>query len=880
MSGRTRRQLLDWRKPPRWLTALGILLVVWGAYLTGFLRFADQELEDLRFRLVGREATADLVIVAIDARSLQELSVWPWPRRYHAQVLRNLAAAGATRIAVDVDFSSHSALSEDLELAAALAESPVPVLLPVFKQRQQVADGQVLVPTEPIDRFARVAELGSINVRPDADGQIREMATADSWWGEPVATLSSWISPVAPPDVTAFHLDFGIDAMSIPVISFADVYAGRLDPALVAGRRVLIGATAIELGDMLPVPVYRALPGVLLHALAAQSLIQQRALQPLRPAAILLLTALVALAFGPRFARWPWWRGLAVCLLGMLACVLLAMLAQALWPVLVDVAPLIFLLGLLYFSGLVGRLNQQDLRLLMQGLAIRRKDAFMRELVENSFDGILTIDKRGLVISYNSSAARMFDLPREQIVGKDVGLIVSSRDRPRGTPTARQRMLNPGGPHELTAVRGDGTEFPIHVVVSEMRTNEEPLSIAFVRDISEWKYAEAQAEQARKRLQEAIECISEGFALYDADDRLVLCNSKFRDGLQGVDEVLTPGWRFEDALRVIAQLRVHNGLLSAEEPEAWLARRLERHRNPAGAFEEQLLDASYVMVSERRTHDGGIVGVYTDITEMKRREARLEAATREAEAANKSKSEFLANMSHELRTPLNAIIGFSEIIGGEAMGPVGTPQYKEYAGDITESGKHLLGIVNDILDVSRIEAGEYKLSEEPIEICEVIRSSLRLVRLRAAEARHELEAEIPEERLVVLADERALKQVMINLLGNAIKFTPEGGRIVVSLRHRPGEGLSIAVQDNGIGIAADDIPKALAFFGQVDSKLAREYEGTGLGLPLARNLVELQGGSFALESAVGIGTTVTVTFPPERVLEAGRPGPARQAAAG
>ena len=233
---------------------------------------------------------------------------------------------------------------------------------------------------------------------------------------------------------------------------------------------------------------------------------------------------------------------------------------------------------------------------------------------------------------------------------------------------------------------------------------------------------------------------------------------------------------------------------------------------------------------------------------------------------SRNKSEFLANISHELRTPLNSIIGFSEIIAGESLGPSGVPEYKDYAGEITGSGKQLLGVLNDILDMSRIEAGAYAVNAEEVDLGEIVRSSTRLAREAAEAAGHELTATLPEGTQIGHADERAVKRSLANLLDNAIKFTPEGGRISVDLARDQAGNIEIVVADTGIGIAEEDIPKALAFFGQADGRLARSYEGTGLGLPLAKNLIELQGGRLTLESVVDQGTRITITFPAEQAV--------------
>jgi two-component system cell cycle sensor histidine kinase PleC len=402
--------------------------------------------------------------------------------------------------------------------------------------------------------------------------------------------------------------------------------------------------------------------------------------------------------------------------------------------------------------------------------------------------------------------------------------------------------------------------------------------IGIAVDITEQKTLVEKTVAADMRLRDAIETIPEAFVLWDADNRLVLCNSNFQELHDLPDEAITVGASYESVVAAGRQPVVRNKVVTHGPLQPG-----------ARTFEAQLEDGRWLHISERRTKDGGYVSVGTDITAIKTHEEKLVDSERRqvatiadlrasqhrlaelaekyavektrAEEANQAKSKFLANMSHELRTPLNAIIGFSEIMESGMFGPLGADRYEEYCKDIRNSGEYLLDVINDVLDMAKIEAGRIRLEFEDLALDPLLSEAMRVVSARAQDKQLTLTARLSPD-LSLRADRRALKQIVLNLLSNAVKFTPAGGQVTIRARN-VGNTVVVGIADTGIGIAPDALQRLGRPFEQVESQLTKSHQGSGLGLAISKSLVELHGGRMSIRSTVGRGTMVLVRMPLE-----------------
>ena len=514
----------------------------------------------------------------------------------------------------------------------------------------------------------------------------------------------------------------------------------------------------------------------------------------------------------------------------------------------------------------------QDLRQLvadLQGIPVpTESDDRYRRLVQFLPDAV-RISCNGIIVYANDAAVRLFGAHSpEDLIGRSADDFVPDDEKKRIADRRKKLQATGSVPmEEQKRLRLDGSVVDIEVLGISIRWQGKPAALSVLRDITSRVQGRRALLEGERRLAALAENIPG--ATYQCvmrpNGRLV-----FSYVSQGVKDLF--GVEAEQVMRSAT------ALLKRLHPDD--RRRLRdsiRHLDPELSPVELELRIARQDAPQRwvqsiarpREREGGDIvwdGIFLDVTDKHENLVALHDAKEEAELANRIKSEFLASMSHEIRTPLNAIMGFAEVMELQMFGPVGEPRYQEYSADIHASGRHLLSLIEDILDFSKLEAGQMALKKGKVNVAKVIESSLSLLKRRAESGEIKLAVRIAKNLPALRGDERRMRQVLFNLVSNASKFTPAGGKVSVSASVGAKSGLRIQVEDTGVGIRPEDILTALTPFGQVHNSKAPDDSGTGLGLPLAKSLVERHGGKLALASKPGKGTTVTLHFPPIRLV--------------
>ncbi|GHD57987.1 hypothetical protein GCM10017083_40180 [Thalassobaculum fulvum] len=659
------------------------------------------------------------------------------------------------------------------------------------------------------------------------------------------------------------------DPGRIPVIRAARLLAGEVPEMEIAGRLAVIGASASGISAPVRTSGGAGISSSVFQALAVDSILDGRVMS--RPALVpwVELGAAVAIALAV-IAVSPM---LGLTALGLVAgagvVVLPTVAALALLSAgaLVDASfPLVVLLALTGHVAVV-RVHEQGVVRRRQEAMLVRQGIYMRQVVDASFDAIVTVDSQARIVTANAGAERLFGEPADRLVGARIDALLTGAwaDALRLHAEGALRDAVRSGRVVAAAVdRAGDAAVRAELTVAETAA-EERVFVIVLRDISARLDAEAAAQRAGERLRDGIERITDGFALFGPDRRLVICNARFVDMLGEAGDIARSGARFDTIMARYAETS-RAPVDAAGRADAWVGERMAAFVRASEPRVQECLDGRWFRIDERPTAEGGLVGVYSDITELKWREMEMTEAMLRAEAASSAKSAFLANMSHELRTPLNAVIGFADLMKRELFGPLGNDHYRAYVADIIESGSNLLSMIEAILEFSRSEHASLADAEAVTRLERVAEAVLRDVATVAGDRSIEVAADVQDGMPSLAVDGTILYQILQNLVSNAIKFSPVGSAVVVrgfvADDGRPG----VAVSDRGIGIPPDLIDKVTQPFWQRQGPLVRDHSGVGLGLAIVKSHVDALGGELLFDSAVDEGTTVTVLLPASRAV--------------
>ncbi|MHA1189755.1 MAG: CHASE2 domain-containing protein [Alphaproteobacteria bacterium] len=718
-------------------TSLSVCLSLTLAFWVGIVGAGNRMLEDWRFKAAPFEASGEVVIAAIDAKSLNDVGVWPWSRDIHARILERLHEAGVVEVAFDVDFSQASTVAGDDMFAAALQETGGLAILPAFLQPEAtgVSNSEIIL-TKPIAKFADAAWLGLINVFTDRAGMVRSVHRSIEVAGEYYPAMAELLAGAPFPQNRDLRINFGIRPDRIPHISVSDLLNGTINPAMLAGKKVIVGATAIELGDKFSVPVYGVLSGPVIQALAVESLVQGRALAPVPPigwiiAGIGLILFLVLFLPDLRFVRELF------LLSALVACTeLMALLVHVHTSVELPTFAIHLTVFVCFVIAVVRELQQRKVVGTLALLRSADNERLLERILQDSFDGIIIAEETGRILRVNSTGRRiLFGNTQPALGGRRLGEVL-----------------------------------PSHVANDVMNAVNEIVN-----------------DPRRQPIVNEI-CIGPGNAITCYLELIV--TSSAMDGSRNV-----------------------------------------------------------------------LALTFRDVTARRQAEIQAETLAEEAMRASRAKSNFLAAVSHELRTPLNAIIGFSDMMRSDTGLKIPVRDYSRYAEDIHKSGSHLLSIVNDILDITRIEKGEFDVRQELVDLGELF-GELKMMFSGwpvAADRRIRFDADTPST--IAHCDPRVIRQILVNLVTNAIKFTGDGGHVDVTVRRMASGDLVMQVADDGMGISAEELENITKPFYRADAHLARNGEGAGLGLAIVKGLAQSHGGRLDIESQPGAGTIMRITIP-------------------
>ncbi len=718
-------------------TSLCVCLSLTVAYWIGIVGAGNRMLEDWRFKAAPIAVSGDVTIIAIDAKSLSDIGVWPWSRDIHAKLLNRLREAGVVEVAFDVDFSQASTTKGDDAFAEALRETGGLAILPAFLQpAASGGSNNEIILTKPIPILAESAWLGLINVFADQAGKIRSVHRGIEVGGELYPAMAELLAGAPFPENRDLRINFGIRPARIPHISVSDVLNGAFDPAELAGKKVIVGATAIELGDKFSVPVYGVLSGPLIQAMAVESLLLGKALVPSPSpgwiiAGISLILFLVLFLPDLRFVRELFLLGALVVCTELMALLVHTHLSLSLPTFAIHLT-----VAVCFGIAIVRELQQRKVVGTLALLRSADNERLLERILQDSFDGIIITEESGRVLRVNPTGRRILFGASQPVLGG-------------------RKLHEVLPPH----VSGDVMDAVDAIV-------DDPARAPVVREI-------------RIGLGNAITCYLE-----------LIVTSSAMDGSRNV-----------------------------------------------------------------------LALTFRDVTARRQAEIQAETMAEEAMRASRAKSNFLAAVSHELRTPLNAIIGFSDMMRSDTNLKISIDDYARYADDIHKSGSHLLSIVNDILDITRIEKGEFDVRQERVDLGELFGELEMMFAGWPVTADRNVHFDAGSPSTIAHCDPRVIRQILVNLVTNAIKFTSNGGCVDISARRLARGDLIIQVADDGMGITSAEMKNITKPFYRADAHLARNGEGAGLGLAIVKGLAQSHGGRLEIQSDPGTGTVMRIVLP-------------------
>ena len=734
----------------------GVLCFVCAFAATGLNSHIGQKLVELRYQLFPHHASGKVVLVAIDAKSLQEKSNWPWKRSTHAKLVKKLIEADAGDIAFDIDFSAKTTPSEDKALQKALIAAKGTIILPSFKQLQKQSDflkhehqsshDHSMIYTNPLPMYLEHSWRASVNIFPRQKGLVHEVPYGHMQEGEFIPSLSSILAGVYKQQESDFHLDFSILASSIPTVSYVDVLNDKVRKDFFKGKKVIIGATAAELGDRFVVPSQGIISGPHLQALATESLLQNRNMSHTQTeviifAALLLAALIIALSIKVNLAEKTY-----LFFLTSMSIELIALYLHLNASLLIDTSILhLCIVGYLVVT-LLKEIDFKNMLSKQSHVELLNSKKIFEQVFKDSFTSTIITNKNGKIHFINAKALNLLNI---------------------------SSTLNYKGLHFSEIL-------PLEIVTA---TNQ----------------------------------------LID----------------QQVDETTLHYSSFAD-------------IIMPDQPTKNI---------------EYIVSLSVLRDAMNNKKENIITFTFQDVTAKQQMETAQKEATQAAINANKAKTEFLTTMSHELRTPLNSILGFSEIIQNQSLGPNQMDKYIDFASDIQNSGRQLLKVVNNILEVTKMESGSIQLHEEKCDLVHLIEDAIE-------ETSYEFNGESLNLTLnhnpttpALYADADLCKKAISALISNAIKFSPTNEEVKIATSVNIKGEICISIADKGEGISKSEIENIFKPFYQVDSSKGRQYEGTGLGLTTANAYINLHKGSIKVDSELSRGTIMHIIFPSSRSIE-------------